>query len=317
MPPRYENLHPHPAHGISQILRWKLGLGPREDQPFSDAHDTPAPSVAADLELIHHPDPGRIQATWLGHGSWLVQIAGRSILIDPIFSDYCSPLPLPGMRRLQPPGMLPAELPGIDAILLTHSHYDHLDLPSLRQVPGNPHIVLPTGHLSWMEARGFTNVAECAWHESVRLADPLIAHAVPAQHFTARTLFDRNRGHWCGWVIEAGDTRVYFAGDTGYAPIFEEIGRRFGPPDLAVIPIGAYAPRWVMKPMHVNPPEAVRMHGEVQARCSAASHWGTFRLTDEPMGEPPVWLAAECASAGLAPACFRALSVGETLVIGG
>ena len=316
MPSRHENLHPHPEHGISQILRWKLGLGPREERPFPQAPDEPAPSITADRDLIHTPEPNRVQATWLGHGSWLLQLAGRNVLVDPIFSEFCSPVPLPGMRRGQPPGLRPADLPAIDAILLTHSHYDHLDLASLRAVAGTPLIALPSGHLPWMRARGFRHLAECAWHESIPLADPLVAHAVPAQHFTARTLFDRNRGHWCGWIIAAGDTNVYLAGDTGYAPIFEEIGQIVGPPDLAVIPIGAYAPRWVMKAVHVNPPEAVRIHLEVRARLSFASHWGTFRLTDEAMGEPPLWLESECKTAGIAPGRFQVLSIGETLISG-
>lgn len=312
---RYQNLHPHSDHGLPQILRWKLGLGPREQRPFPEAGDDPAPSVPVDMDLIHTPMRDGVRATWLGHASWLIQLAGRAILVDPIFSDYCAPVPLPGMKRFQAPGVLPHELPAIDAVLLTHSHYDHLDLSSLRCLPGEPVLALPIGHRQWMRSRGFTRLAECAWGESTPLADPLVAHAVPAQHFTARTLFDRNRGHWCGWVVKAAGTRLYLSGDTGYAPIFTDIARDHGPFDLAVLPIGAYAPRWVMSAVHLDPSEAVRVHLEVGAKCSLASHWGTFRLTDEPMAEPPLWLAEERQAAGITSDQFRVLHVGETTTI--
>lgn len=300
------------AHGFFHILRWKLGLGPSEPPGFSGAPDTPAIRIEPDLDLISHPGP--LQATWIGHASWLIQVGGFSILIDPIFSSHCSPVPLLSFRRFQAPGLDIDQLPALDAVLLTHSHYDHLDLPSLRKLPGDPPLVIAAGHADWLQKKGFRNASECAWRDHIEIIDGLRVHAVPARHFTARNPFDRNRGHWCGWIIEAAGSCVYHAGDTAYDSAFQEIGKRFSPIDLAIIPVGAYAPRWVMESVHVTPPEAVAIHREVGARQSLASHWGTFRLTDEPLGEPPLWLRQECKTAGIDPGRFKAINIGETFV---
>lgn len=302
------------AHGFFHILRWKLGLGPSEEPGFPDAPDTPAARTAPDLDRISRPSGTSIQATWIGHASWLVQAGGCSVLVDPIFSSHCSPIRLPNFRRHQPPGLKADQLPPLDAVLLTHSHYDHLDLPSLRQLPDEPPLIIADGHARWLRRKGFPNTSECAWWECTEPRPGLRIHAVPARHFTARTPFDRNRGHWCGWIIEVAGSRIYHAGDTAYDPAFREIGERFSPIDLAILPIGAYAPRWVMQSVHVTPPEAVAIHREVGARHSLASHWGTFRLTDEALGEPPCWLEMECRNAGIPPGRFQAIQVGETWV---
>jgi N-acyl-phosphatidylethanolamine-hydrolysing phospholipase D len=312
MPPRFLNRHPHPKQGLGDILRWKLGLGASDDHDPT-LGDLPAPLAPPDLAQIHHPASTDWQATWIGHASWLLQCAGHSILLDPVFSDYCAPIPLFGMHRLQAPGLRIEDLPPIDFVLLTHSHYDHLDLASLRKLPGDPLLLLPEGHLAWMKSKGFSKLTECAWGTSLPLSSSLRAHAVPAQHFTARTPFDRDRGHWCGWILETDSQKIYLAGDTGYAPIFKEIGTQHGPFDLAILPIGAYAPRWVMHPVHVDPKEAVQIHLDVRSQLSLGSHWGTFRLTDEPMDEPPVLLAAACEAAGVHPDHFQVLPIGKTL----
>ncbi|MDA0765285.1 MAG: MBL fold metallo-hydrolase [Verrucomicrobia bacterium] len=302
-----------PRHGPLQILKWKLGMSRREAPAVPDAPDTPAAWMAVEESRLEAPPMSTWQLTWLGHASWLLQLGGANLLIDPVFSEYCAPVRIPSLRRQQGPGVLPGGLPGIDGVLLTHSHYDHLDLPTLRNLPGNPPLVVPEGHREWLRGKGFGDVTELAWGDSCALGRGLTVHATPAQHFTARTPFDRDRGHWCGWVVEGGGMRIYFAGDTGYAPLFGDIARRHAALDLAVLPIGAYAPRWLMRPIHLDPEEAVRAHLELGPRCSVASHWGTFRLTDEALGEPPIWLARACDAAGVARKDFRVLKVGETL----
>lgn len=252
-------------------------------------------------------------ATWLGHASFLLQLGGRNILTDPALTERASPLPFAGPARVQPPGIAIADLPPIDLVVISHDHYDHLDLPTLEKLRGrdNPLLVAPLGLSPWLRTRGFENVAELDWwqHHDTGM---LRIHAVPVQHFSGRGLFDRNQRLWAGYVLEADELRVFFAGDTGYSPDFADIGARFAPVDLALIPIGAYAPRDFMKPVHVTPEEAVRIHRDVGARASIGMHWGTFRLTTEPMDEPPERLRTATAEAGLAPEAFRTVPLGAT-----
>lgn len=286
MKDRFSNPWVHPEHRFRDVLRWKFGFGP--DEPASDAPDVPAEVVAWKREPL--PEAGW-RVTWLGHASFLLEGCGRRMLVDPIFSDHCAPLPMPSLKRLAPPPCAIGELGGIDAILLTHSHYDHLDLPTLRQFP-DALMVVPEGHREWMRKKGFSDVRELGWYASDQILSGVGITATPAQHFTARTPFDRNRGHWCGWRIDGGGFSLWHAGDSGYGPFFTEIGERLGPVDFGMIPIGAYAPRWFMEPMHMTPEEAVRVFRETGCRRAVGMHWGTFRLTDEPLGEPPLRLAA-------------------------
>jgi N-acyl-phosphatidylethanolamine-hydrolysing phospholipase D len=279
---RFSNPWPHPEHRFRDVLRWKLGLGPKE--PPSDAPDTPAEVVPWKRESI--PASGW-RVSWLGHASFLLEGCGRRLLVDPIFSRHCAPLPLPALQRLAPPPCTVAEIGPVDAVLLTHGHYDHLDLPTLRSLAGEVRMVVPEGHGRWMEKRGFPEVRELPWFGSAGLFEGLKVTATPAQHFTARTAFDRNRGHWCGYRIEGGGASLWHAGDSGWCPAFAEIGERLGGVDFGMIPIGAYSPRWFMKPVHLTPEEAVRVFRETRCRRAVGMHWGTFRLTDEPLGEPP------------------------------
>lgn len=252
-------------------------------------------------------------ATWLGHASFLLQLGGRNILTDPALTERASPLSFTGPTRLQPPGIAIAELPPIDVVVISHDHYDHLDLPTLEQLSerDDPLLVAPLGLGAWLRDRGFGRVVELDWwqqHDS----DALRIHAVPVQHFSGRGVFDRNERLWAGYMLEADNLRIFFAGDTGYSPDFADIGARFAPVDLALIPIGAYAPRDFMKPVHVTPEEAVRIHQDVGARTSIGMHWGTFRLTPEPMDEPPERLRAAVAAAGLTPETFQTVALGQT-----
>jgi N-acyl-phosphatidylethanolamine-hydrolysing phospholipase D len=297
----------HDVHRVRDVLRWKFGLAPND--PPSGAPDTPATVVPMVLES---PPRHGWRVTWLGHSSFLLQGAGRNVLVDPVFSNHCAPLPLPSLERVVPTPCRLDELPVIDAVLVTHSHYDHLDLPTLLAVGKRTPLLVPEGHARFLGKRGFSEVREVSWFESVELFPGLTITATPAQHFTARTPFDRNRGHWCGWLLESTGVKLWHAGDSGYCPAFREIGERCGPIDFGMIPIGAYSPRWFMKPMHMNPEEAVAAFEETDCRRAVAMHWGTFRLTDEPLGEPRLRLAARLKEKGIAADRFIIGDIGRS-----
>ena len=287
-PGKFRNPWPHRGHGILDILRWKTGLPPHEKPAIPEAPDTPAPWMQLTPEAMATPPHHGWRVSWLGHASFLVQGRGLSLLIDPVFSDHCAPLPIPGLRRKIPPPCEIHDLPPIDAVLLTHSHYDHLDLPTLRKLGTNTRLFIAEGHAGWLRRAGFPSSKEVRWWETVEIGSGVSLCATPAQHFTARGLLDRDRGHWCGWLLDDGTTRLWHAGDSGYCPAFREIGKAFGPIAFGMIPIGAYQPSHIMAAMHLDPRSAVRAF--LDARCERAMgmHCGTFRLTDEPLGEPPI-----------------------------
>jgi N-acyl-phosphatidylethanolamine-hydrolysing phospholipase D len=252
------------------------------------------------------------RAVWLGHASFMLQGCGVSLLIDPVFSDYCAPFPIPRLKRKQAPPCLLTELPVIDAVLLTHSHYDHLDLPTLRKLGWETRLLVADGHAAWLRKKGFKNVAEVRWHESIDLGGNLRVTATPAQHFTARSFHDRDLAHWCGWLLEGAGRTLWHAGDSGYCEAFQDIGARYGPIDFGMIPIGAYQPRHIMHPMHMNPDEAVVAFIETRCRRAVGMHWGTFRLTDEALGEPPLLLAAALEKHHIDPGLFVAGAIGQS-----
>lgn len=302
------------------MLRWKLGWGPREARP-PVPNDFPAEKlspVPPDLKRIQEPDPERIQLTWIGHSTFLIQHGRRNILTDPIFGDCQTPFPGLQLRRRTPPGLALNQLPPIHDVLISHCHYEHLDAPTvtrLSRAESAPRFWLPSSLGGWFRRKRIWRFQELAWWQSASLTDEMEIHSVPAQHFAARGPFDRDRTHWCGWVLRSARRTIYFAGDTGYYPGFRQIGERFGGIDLALIPIGAYRPRWLMQPVHVDPFEAVQIHRDVRARFSVAGHWGTFPLTDEPPGEPPALLQTALAEQHLSSGDFRVLRPGETIVI--
>ncbi len=310
--------NPHlPAGGrkFRDFLAWQLGLGPKETPALPPA-EVPAYHpriVAPDLERLRNPDPQTIQVTWIGHDTFLIQVAGLNLLTDPIFSERCSPVSFLGPQRKAPPGVAFESLPRIDAVIISHNHYDHLDAPTVQRLGNGPQYFVPLGLAAWFKGLGLNNVREFDWWQAAALG-PIQLTSVPAQHFSMRTPFDRNRTLWCGWVLETLAGPLYFAGCSGYSPDFQKIGAHFGPLRLALIPIGCYQPRWFMAPMHVNPPEAVRAHRELLSRQSIGIHWGTFRLTDEPMGEPPLYLEKALKEAGVPPEEFITLAIGETKV---
>ena len=265
-----------------------------------------APRVDFDPEALKL-NPG---VTWIGHATFLVRMDEATFLTDPMFSERASPLSFAGPPRLVPPGVPLEALPAVDFALVSHDHYDHADLPSLRAlVARGTRIVAPLGMGDVVRAAGGEAI-ELDWWEDIQVAGVRV-HCVPAQHFSGRSLTDRNRRLWAGWVVEGPTRRFYHAGDTGYFRGFADIGARLGPFDLAAIPVGAYLPSAMMRPVHLDPEEAVQAALDLRASRALAMHFGTFDLTDEPLDEPPARFLAEAARRGLAERAW-VLHVGET-----
>jgi N-acyl-phosphatidylethanolamine-hydrolysing phospholipase D len=270
--------------------------------------------VVPDLALLHAPS-GKPSVTWIGHATLLLRLGGLNILTDPHFSERASPVGFAGPKRFHPPGVALADLPEIHAVVISHNHYDHLDVDSVRQLHqrsgGKLQFFVPLGLKPWFAELGIDEVTELDWWQHVEL-DGVRFTLTPLQHWSARSLGDRNRTLWGGWAITAPDLNIFFAGDTGYSADFVEIGRRLGPFDLAALPIGAYEPRWFMRRQHVEPAQALQIHRDIRARQSLGVHWGVFEMADESLDEPPRALAAAREAAGMAESEFFVLRVGET-----
>lgn len=308
--------------GLAGLLRWLIleraqGQRARLLDPADVAGAFPrarptfdAPRAAPDVRT----------ATWVGHSTFLLQVGGWNVLVDPVWGERVSPVTFAGPRRYTAPGLPLDALPPIDAVLFSHDHYDHLDAATVRTLAARlPDIewVAPLGVGARLVAMGARRVREADWGD-VLAVGPLEVACVPAQHFSGRGLADRDRTLWCGWTLRArgapgapAAAGILYAGDTGLHPAFAEVARRHGPFALVLLPIGAYAPRWFMRPVHCDPDDAVAAHGAVadvqRAAWPAAGmpacgamHFGTFVLTDEPVDEPPRRMRAAWAAAGRA-----------------
>ena len=299
------------------VLRWQLDrLARRLPRPPR----APITGVTADVAWLR-ANRTTTAFTWIGHSSFLLQLDGLNILVDPVFSRVASPVPFAGPRRHQPPGLALAELPHIDVVLISHAHYDHLDRPSVRAIArqpgGAPRFLVPRGVDGWFarHVREADDVHGVDWDHTIALdgrTAPVELHFLAVQHWANRSLWDRNRTLWGSWALLHPAFRFWYAGDLGYSPDPLAIGARFERFDLAAIPIGAYEPRWFMAPQHVAPDEAVQVMLDVGAAQAIGVHWGTFALTDEPLDEPPRALAQALDARGLGADRFTVMRHGET-----
>ena len=308
----FRNNYPHDAKHSFWLWKWEqLKHGVPEPPPGG----WKIPWMKTDAAALH-ANAGEPTITWIGHASFLLQLGGRNVLFDPQFSQRASPVQFAGPKRIVPLPLGIEELPRIDVVAISHNHYDHLDEESVQRLAalpqGSPLFLVPLGLAEWFRGKGIDRVVELDWwqhHELQGLRFTLL----PVQHWSKRTLWDTNRTLWGGWSVAGAGLKVLHTGDLGYSRDTLDIGERAGPFDLALIPIGAYAPRWFMKAHHVDVPEAIQVRADVRAAIAIGMHWGTFEhLTDEPLDEPPAWLARERLRLGVAQAQFDVMKVGET-----
>ena len=302
-------------HGFFDFLRWRwnrLWI----DIPSGDSYDFP---VAKNNPEFLRANQTQKTLTWIGHATMLFQIDGVNILTDPHFSERTSPVQWAGPKRVVPPGIALEDLPPIHIVFISHDHYDSLDKNSIlnlykREDGKNTRFIVPLGMKRWFASIGVPSAIEMDWWDEYQM-DSLKIIATPMQHWGKRSPFSRNKHLWASWIVLSDDFRFYFGGDTGFSPHFKEAGEKFGPFDLALLPIGAYEPRWFMKNHHINPEEAVKAHKDLRARKSIAMHWGTFPLTDEPLDEPPRRLKAALKNEDLSDEDFLVLMHGETIIL--
>lgn len=272
----FENLYPNiPKRNYRELLKWVASRKP--------GHIWKKTKVDPAVPTHQRVDKGHLHVTFVNHSTVLLQIDNLNILTDPIWSERCSPLRFAGPKRYCNPGVNFDDLPPVDIVLLSHNHYDHTDLPTLRklQKTHQPIFCVALGNKTFLEKKGFKNVHEFDWWHGKDILNGLNIRFVPAQHFTRRGLFDENKTLWGGFVLKSHSGTLFFAGDTGYGTHFEEIRKRCGNPDFALLPIGAYLPRRLMQPVHMSPEDAVIAHIDLQSKQSMGIHFGTFQLGDE------------------------------------
>jgi len=278
----FKNVEDVSAKSFTDVIKWMINREqgewskiPPEDVTFGIIEDN---RVKGSVQVI----------TFVNHSTFLIQTDGLNILTDPIWSNRASPFNFAGPKRMRPPGIKFGDLPEIDMVLISHNHYDHLDLPTIKRLEEkySPLFVVPLGVDRFLSNKGMENVIALDWWEEESINGNVGIASVPAQHFSGRGLFDRDKTLWCGYVIQSMHGNIYFAGDTGYGDFFKDIAKRYQPVKTALIPIGAYKPRWFMKPMHVNPAEAIKIHKELNSELTIGMHFNTFPLADDGQNEP-------------------------------
>ena len=305
------------------------------DETFSNTDSSVVPKKLSDVidwRMTKEPSPKRVDievsnewqdldpqsthyAIWIGHSSYLINTGDVTVLTDPVFSNRASPVGWAGPERLIPPAMSLEQLPSIDVVVISHNHYDHLDLPSLKMLQkNNPNVVflVPQGDKALLDSNGMGNVSEFRWWQNIQIKQTEFTFT-PVQHWSGRGVTGRNSSLWGGWFVKSPSLSIYHAGDTGYSNDFVVTQKRLGTPDVAFIPIGAYKPRWFMKNQHVDPAEAVQIALDLQVTRSFGMHWGTFVLTDEPIKEPRAMLAQALKDRNLKPEFFIAPTPGAIL----
>lgn len=296
------------THHYWEVLKWWLS---RNDKGFwHEVEDTDISFPSPDKEV--HPD--EFHATFVNHATFLLQLDGMNILTDPVWSHRVSPYQWVGPKRMRNPGINLEDLPEIDMILISHNHYDHLDIRTVKELHQRyaPQFIVPLGVEKFLHNHDIHKTTHLDWWETHELPEGLSLTSVPARHFSGRGLFDRNKTLWCGYVLHASMGNIYFAGDTGYGDFFKEIANRYGPMHTSFIPIGAYKPRWFMEAIHMSPEEAVKAHKNVQSRRSFAMHFGTFPMADDGMYEPLEDLAEARQKHQVSDKQFSVLEEGES-----
>lgn len=268
------------------------------------------------IPRVHEPvAAGRVALTFVNHATFLIQFHGLNILTDPMWSDRASPVGFAGPKRVRKPGIAFADLPRIDLVLISHNHYDHLDVRTLALLNENfaPRVIAPLGTRELIASTGIKEIHELDWWETIEIDGGLNVTFTPTQHFSARGMFDRQKALWGSYMVEE-QKRIYFGADSGYSRHFAEIRDRLGSPDLAMLGMGAYEPRWFMRSMHMNPAEAVRAHMDLGSRHSIGMHFGTFQLSAEGIDQPKEDLRAALAEEGIPESEFVTQPEGETTV---
>jgi L-ascorbate metabolism protein UlaG (beta-lactamase superfamily) len=274
---KFKNINNVQANGFGEVLKWMVQ---REKEPWQPSPELP-PGSAPKKESEN------LNITFINHSTFLIQWDGKNILTDPIWSERTSPVSFAGPKRKRPPGILFEDLPTIDVVLISHNHYDHLDLPTIKQLEKkfSPLFVVPLGVDLLLKNKGIERVTVMDWWEDFSYGSFNIA-CVPAQHFSGRGIGDRDQTLWAGYIIIHEQESLYFVGDTGYGSFFQKIKQKYAPIDVALIPIGAYKPKWFMSPIHISPAEAVKVHQELGIGTSIAMHHGTFPLADDGKDDP-------------------------------
>jgi L-ascorbate metabolism protein UlaG (beta-lactamase superfamily) len=314
-PSGFKNRYNDEMGGFSNFLKWQWErFGKKTLPPSADLSP-----ISPNLTLIQSPKDA--QVTWVGHSTALIQIGGLNILTDPIFSEFSSPVQFVGPKRFKAPGLSLAQLPRIDVVIVSHNHYDHLDINSVRTLaamPNAPTFYVPLGIELWFKDHvPGAKVVKADWQDKLtfsQASNNLVLQLLPVQHWSSRTPFDRKATLWGSWALSAGAKSVWFSGDLGYSQDTKDIGKQFPQGfDLALIAVGAYEPRWFMKNQHINPAEAVTIHAEIASRKSVGIHWGTFGLTDEPLDQAILDLAAAKKAQAIADSAFVLLKHGQTI----